>query len=223
MIIQHDLASMTTARQMKINNSDNAKSSEKLSSGYRINRAADDAAGLTVSENMRYMIRGLLKGVKNAGDGIDFIDIGDGAMSEIESMLHKMRELTIQSLNDTNTAADRMAMEGEFESLQSEIDNICENTQYNTINVFDDHDPSFYQIKGNINWSYDQLHEIDVPGNELNIVVGSTEYTVTVPKGLVCRGRRNPHKTVENPRVCRRWHNDRTDNENHRIVRTVIP
>lgn len=183
MIIQHDLASMTTARQMKINNSDNAKSSEKLSSGYRINRAADDAAGLTVSENMRYMIRGLLKGVKNAGDGIDFIDIGDGAMSEIESMLHKMRELTIQSLNDTNTAADRMAMEGEFESLQSEIDNICENTQYNTINVFDDHDPSFYQIKGNINWSYDQLHEIDVPGNELNIVVGSTEYTVTVPKG----------------------------------------
>lgn len=183
MIIQHDLASMTTARQMKINNSDNAKSSEKLSSGYRINRAADDAAGLTVSENMRYMIRGLLKGVKNAGDGIDFIDIGDGAMSEIESMLHKMRELTIQSLNDTNTAADRMAMEGEFESLQSEIDNICGNTQYNTINVFDDHDPSFYQIKGNINWSYDQLHEIDVPGNELNIVVGSTEYTVTVPKG----------------------------------------
>lgn len=183
MIIQHDLASMTTARQMKINNSDNSKSSEKLSSGYRINRAADDAAGLTVSENMRYMIRGLLKGVKNAGDGIDFIDIGDGAMSEIESMLHKMRELTIQSLNDTNTAADRMAMEGEFESLQSEIDNICENTQYNTINVFDDHDPSFYQIKGNINWSYDQLHEIDVPGNELNIVVGSTEYTVTVPKG----------------------------------------
>lgn len=183
MVIQHDIISQMTSRQTGINSTNYAKSSEKLSSGYRINKAADDSAGLVISEEMRHRIRGLKQGAKNAEDGIAFIGTGDGAMAEIEDMIHRMRELTIQSLNDTNTSAERVALEKEFEALRSEIDSISNDTQFNTQNVFDEHAPSYYQINGNVRWTYDQHHEVNIPDNDLVIKLGSKTYTVTVPAG----------------------------------------
>lgn len=184
MRVQHDMASQTTQRQLGINSKNYAKSNEKLTSGYRINRAADDAAGLNISENMRFMIRGLRRGAKNAEDGIDFISTGDSAMSEIEAMLHRMRELAVQSINDTNTDADRRAMEAEFESMQSEIDHICHTTQFNTEHVFDEHEPAFFQVEGSIQWDYNQTHEIMAPENDLVVNIGPDNYTITVPDGI---------------------------------------
>lgn len=95
MQIQHNLLSMYTERQLNINNKNSAKSTERLSSGYRINRAADDAAGLTISEKMRYQLRGLAKGQENIGDGISWLQVGDGAMEEMQSMIHCISELAI--------------------------------------------------------------------------------------------------------------------------------
>lgn len=184
MKVQHDMASRITQRHLGINSTNYAKSNEKLASGYRINRAADDAAGLNISENMRFMIRGLRRGAKNAEDGIDFICTGDSAMSEIDAMLHRMRELAVQSLNDTNTDADRLAMEAEFESMQSEIDHICRNTQFNSENVFDEHEPAFFQVEGSIQWDYNQIHEIMAPENDLVISIAPDNYTLTVPDGI---------------------------------------
>lgn len=109
MIINNNFAAQNALRNYRINTDNKAKSSKKLSTGYRINSAADDAAGLSISEKMREQIRGLDMGTKNATDGISLIQVGDGALGEVQSILHRMKELTIQSLNDTNTAEDKAA------------------------------------------------------------------------------------------------------------------
>ena len=111
MIIQHNMAAIHTMTQLGINNTNFKKSTERLSSGYRINRAADDAAKLSISEKKRSQIRGLRRAAKNAEDGVSFVQTSDEAMSQMENILHRMRELTIQSLNDTNTPQDRAAMQ----------------------------------------------------------------------------------------------------------------
>ena len=137
MVVQHNLTAMNTNRQLGITVNDQAKSTEKLSSGYRINRAGDDAAGLTISEKMRSQIRGLDKASTNAQDGISAIQTAEGALNEAHSILQRMNELATQAANDTNTSSDRAAIQKEMDSLTSEIDRISSTTQFNTMNLLD--------------------------------------------------------------------------------------
>ncbi len=137
MVVQHNLAAMNTNRQMGIVSSSLQKSTEKLSSGYKINRAGDDAAGLSISEKMRSQIRGLNKAASNAQDGISLIQVAEGALNETHSILQRMNELATQAANDTNTSDDRKAINQEMEQLTSEINRIQSTTQFNTQNLLD--------------------------------------------------------------------------------------
>ena len=137
MVVQHNMTAMNANRQLGITTSAQAKSSEKLSSGYKINRAGDDAAGLTISEKMRSQIRGLNKASDNAQDGVSLIQVAEGALSETHSILQRMNELATQAANDTNTTADRNAIQSEINQLTSEIDRIQSTTQFNTMNLID--------------------------------------------------------------------------------------
>lgn len=126
---------MNAQRQYKVNTTAKRKSTEKLSSGYKINRAADDAAGLTISEKMRSQIRGLSQGVNNCQDGVSLCQVADGAMAEVDDMLHRMNELCIQAANGTNTSADREAIDKEIQQLKTEVDRIGNETEFNEIKV----------------------------------------------------------------------------------------
>ena len=132
MRINNNLMAMNAHRQLKVNSSNQEKSLEKLSSGYRINRAGDDAAGLSISEKMRAQIRGLQKASTNAQDGISLIQTAEGALAETHEILQRMRELAVQAANDTNVAADRTAINLELKELAAEITRIAEKTQFNT-------------------------------------------------------------------------------------------
>lgn len=132
MIINHNLAAMNTYRQYSTNNNAASKSLEKLSSGLRINSAADDAAGLAISEKMRSQIRGLDQASSNAQDAISLVQTAEGALSETESILQRMRELSVQSSNDTATDSDRTEMQKEIAQLKDEIDRISNDTEFNT-------------------------------------------------------------------------------------------
>jgi flagellin len=137
MVVQHNMTSANANRQLGITVNNQAKSTEKLSSGYRINRAGDDAAGLTISEKMRSQIRGLNKASDNAEDGISAIQTAEGALNEAHDILQRMNELATQAANDTNTASDRTAIQQEINALTSEIDRIQSTTQFNTMNLLD--------------------------------------------------------------------------------------
>ena len=137
MVVQHNLSAMNTNRQMGTITSSLQKSTEKLSSGYRINRAGDDAAGLSISEKMRSQIRGLNKASSNAQDGISLIQVAEGALNETHSILQRMNELATQAASDTNTSIDRTAIKNEIDQLTSEIDRIQSTTQFNTMNLLD--------------------------------------------------------------------------------------
>src|SRR5574344_1625709 len=137
MVVQHNLSAMNTSRQLGGVTNSLSKSTEKLSSGYRINRAADDAAGLSISEKMRSQIRGLNKASTNAQDGISLIQTAEGALNETHSILQRMNELSTQAANDTNTTTDRDAIQAEIDALTSEIDRIQSTTQFNTMNLLD--------------------------------------------------------------------------------------
>ena len=131
MIINHNIASMNTHNQLAINNSSVGKSIEKLSSGLRINRAADDAAGLSISEKMRGQIRGLTQASRNAQDGISRIQTAEGALNEVSNMLVRMKELAVQRANGTYNTDDKTNLSLEMGSLSSEITNIFNNTKFN--------------------------------------------------------------------------------------------
>jgi flagellin len=137
MVVQHNITAMNANRQLGITTSAQSKSSEKLSSGYRINRAGDDAAGLTISEKMRSQIRGLDKASDNAQDGVSLIQVAEGALNETHSILQRMNELATQAANDTNTSTDRTAIQQEINQLASEITRIQSTTQFNTMNLLD--------------------------------------------------------------------------------------
>ena len=137
MVVQHNLSAMNTNRQMGVVTDALQKSTEKLSSGYKINRAADDAAGLSISEKMRSQIRGLNKASDNAQDGISLIQVAEGALNETHSILQRMNELATQAANDTNTSTDRTAIKAEIDQLTSEINRIQSTTQFNTQNLLD--------------------------------------------------------------------------------------
>ncbi|WP_339191120.1 flagellin [Paenibacillus sp. FSL R5-0490] len=132
MIINHNITALNTHRQLSSNSAATSKNIEKLSSGLRINRAGDDAAGLAISEKMRGQIRGLDMASKNAQDGISLIQTAEGALSETHSILQRVRELSVQSANGTNTEEDRKALQSEVTQLKSEIDRIGDTTEFNT-------------------------------------------------------------------------------------------
>ncbi|MBO0524148.1 flagellin [Clostridium botulinum] len=135
MIINHNLNAMNAHRNMGINTGNSAKAMEKLSSGLRINRAGDDAAGLSISEKMRAQIRGLNQASRNAQDGISLIQTAEGALNETHSILQRMRELSVQAANDTNVTVDREAIQEELTSLTNEVDRIAKTTQFNEKNL----------------------------------------------------------------------------------------
>ena len=138
MVISHNLLAMNAQRQFNITGTNKKKSTEKLASGYKINRAADDAAGLAISEKMRRQIRGLDQGARNTEDGISLLQVADGALSEVHDMLHRMSELSIQAANGTNTDSDREAIQQEISQIKSEIDRISDTTEFNTRKLFKD-------------------------------------------------------------------------------------
>ena len=137
MVVQHNITAMNTNRMLGISTKAQAKSTEKLSSGYRINRAADDAAGLSISEKMRSQIRGLKQASKNAEDGISLIQTAEGALNESHSILQRMRELAVQAANGTETNDDREAVNDEISQLQDELTRISETTEFNTMKLLD--------------------------------------------------------------------------------------
>ena len=135
MVVQHNLTAMNTNRQLGIINGAQQKSTEKLSSGYRINRAGDDAAGLSISEKMRSQIRGLNKASNNAENGISLIQTAEGALNEVHSILQRMNELATQGANDVNTSVDRAAINKEIASLSEELTRIQEDTSFNDMSI----------------------------------------------------------------------------------------
>lgn len=137
MRINANISALNTHRQLSINNEGTARSLERLSSGLRINRAGDDAAGLAISEKMRGQVRGLHQASRNAQDGISLIQTAEGALNETHSILQRMRELAVQSANDTNTTEDRRNIQDEMNQLNREIDRIAGTTQFNTKNLID--------------------------------------------------------------------------------------
>ncbi len=137
MVVQHNLQAMNANRQLGITSGLQSKSAEKLSSGYKINRAGDDAAGLKISEKMRSQIRGLNKASDNASDGVSLIQTAEGALNESHSILQRMNELSVQGANDTNQEIDRDAINQELSALTEELDRISETTQFNKQNLLD--------------------------------------------------------------------------------------
>lgn len=135
-VVAHNLASQFISRQLNMTTEEKRKTSEKLSSGYRINRSADDASGLAISEKLRWQIRGLDKASTNISDGISIGQVAEGALNEVHDMLHRMNELAVQAANDTNTKSDREAIQNEIDALVDEIDRIGEDTVYNTMKLF---------------------------------------------------------------------------------------
>ena len=131
MVVQHNMTAMNSNRQLGVTTTNQSKVSEQLSSGYRINRAADDASGLTISEKMRKQIRGLSQASDNAQNGVSLVQTAEGALSEVTDMLQRMNELAVKSANGTNTSTDRMAIQKEVQALCSEVDRVQESTEFN--------------------------------------------------------------------------------------------
>ena len=167
MIVQHNMSALNTNRQLGVTNSSLAKSTEKLSSGYRINRAGDDAAGLSISEKMRGQIRGLEQGSTNAQDGISLIQTAEGALNEVHSVLQRMRELAVQGANDTNVTEDRTAIYEEMEQLAKEINRIGCTTEFNTMKLF----ASDTQLEGIASDEHDELFSGDAGEAKLTSAV----------------------------------------------------
>lgn len=180
-IVAHNLAAMNTQRQFGINKKNRAKVTERLASGYRINRAADDAAGLAISEKMRSQIRGLSQASRNAQDGISLIQVADGAMAEVHAMLQRGMELSVQAANDVLTDSDRRCIQQEIEQLKEEIDGLSMRANFNEIRV----------LRGDMGTVSDYTEEVDINGSlpswvtmssttqleDIGFVTDPTEYT----------------------------------------------
>ena len=189
MIINHNMNALNAHRNMNVNNTAAGKSMEKLSSGLRINRAGDDAAGLAISEKMRGQIRGLEQSSRNASDGISLIQTAEGALNETTNILQRMRELAVQSANDTNTADDREQLQKEMTQLGEEIDRIANNTEFNTKKLLNGNmgkattaAAGVVSNQGNLDANADENVKFedleDANGNKLGIATGD-EITAT--------------------------------------------
>ena len=190
MVVQHNLTAMNANRQLGITTGAQAKSSEKLSSGYRINRAGDDAAGLKISEKMRSQIRGLDKASDNAQDGVSLIQTAEGALNEAHSILQRMNELAVQGANDTNQSIDRDAINQELDALTTELDRISETTQFNKQNLLDG---SFADKKLQVGANTNQKIAVSIDNmNAASLGLASISYTTketgTAPTKLTYQG-----------------------------------
>ncbi len=187
MVVQHNMQAFNSNRMLGITSNSQAKSTEKLSSGYRINRAADDAAGLSISEKMRKQINGLDRASTNAQDGVSSVQTAEGALTEVHSMLQRMNELAVQAANGTNSESDRQSIQDEIDQLVTEIDRVAETTKFNET----------YLLKGDSDkgTNNDTVHKnIDLSlaeaemakGGKFKVVEGKTagNYTVTFTTGL---------------------------------------
>lgn len=186
-VIMHNITAMNTNRQLGITSNLKSKTMERLSSGYRINRASDDAAGLAISEKMRSQIRGLNKGVQNTEDGISLCQVADGALNEVCDMLHRMSELSVQAANGTNTDEDRDNIQDEVDQLLEEIDRIAYDTEYNTMPVF----KTYYEelppkIRDN-----SMSSSVSVTGTPVDTSVKKMLITATEEEGFFINGQNN--------------------------------
>ncbi len=180
MRINNNLMAMNTHRQLGQTNASGAKSMEKLSSGYRINRAGDDAAGLSISEKMRAQVRGLNQASRNAQDGISLIQTAEGALNETQAILQRMRELAVQSANDTNVTTDRDKIQSEMNQLSKEVTRIADTTEFNTQKLVDG---TFSSKQFQIGANKDQKVDLEINGMnalDLNIVGEQGMSLVTV-------------------------------------------
>ena len=174
MIIQHNIASMNANRMLGMTTVKQKKNSEKLSSGYKINRAADDAAGLSISEKMRRQIRGLNRGSVNSNDGISLAQTAEGALAEVHDMLHRMNELAVQAANGTNSRSDRNAIQDEIEQIEMEIDRVSESTKFNET----------YLLKGGsgMRTQYINIHDAGLDGIISNSTAGVSHGSFTMQR-----------------------------------------
>ena len=174
MVVQHNMQAMNANRMLNITTSSQAKATEKLSSGYKINRAADDAAGLSISEKMRKQIKGLDQASTNAQDGISAVQTAEGALTEVHSMLQRMNELTVQASNGTNSESDREAIQNEISQLTTEIDRVAETTKFNET----------YLMKGNGKVSTVKIHAQDagLTGTLTGIGTGTATFKMAALK-----------------------------------------
>ena len=180
MVVQHNLQAMNANRMLNITTGSQSKSAEKLSSGYRINRAADDAAGLSISEKMRKQIRGLDQASTNAEDGVSAVQTAEGALTEVHSMLQRMNELAVQASNGPNSKTDRDAIQSEIEQLTTEIDRVAETTKFNET----------YLLKGDADGAtkdvYMKGHDAGLKGE---LTDGATKATFKVAAGALDAGK----------------------------------
>ena len=181
MVVQHNLQAMNANRMLNITTGSQSKSAEKLSSGYRINRAADDAAGLSISEKMRKQIRGLDQASTNAEDGVSAVQTAEGALTEVHSMLQRMNELAVQASNGTNSKTDRDAIQSEIDQLTTEIDRVAETTKFNET----------YLLKGDADGAtkdvYMNGHDAGLKGT---LTDGATTATFKVAAGALDAGKK---------------------------------
>ena len=159
MVVQHNLTAMNSNRMLNLTTSSQAKSTEKLSSGYKINRAADDAAGLAISEKMRRQMRGLTQASANAQDGISCVQTAEGALAEVHDMLQRMNELAVKAANGTNTTADRTYINSEVSALQTEISRVATTTTFNEKSLLDG---TFSNVKLQVGAENDAAQTISV-------------------------------------------------------------
>ncbi len=170
MVVQHNMQAMNANRMLNVTTSSQAKATEKLSSGYKINRAADDAAGLSISEKMRKQIRGLDQASTNAQDGISAVQTAEGALTEVHSMLQRMNELATQAANGTNSRSDREAIQNEITQLTTEMDRVAETTKFNET----------YLLKGNGKTSTTQVnaHDAGIDGSLTGVGTGTATFVM---------------------------------------------
>ena len=199
MVVQHNLQAMNSNRMLGITTSSQSKVTEKLSSGYKINRAADDAAGLSISEKMRKQIRGLDQASANAQDGISSVQTAEGALGEVHDMLQRMNELAVQAANGTNSTSDRTAIQNEIKQLTTEIDRVAETTKFNET----------YLLKGDVKGSTKTItlkpHDAGLKGSmgEVDMKTNPPSVKFTVPElkesdTIMIGGKQYTIKTVEN-------------------------
>ena len=197
MVVQHNLQAMNSNRMLGITTSSQSKVTEKLSSGYKINRAADDAAGLSISEKMRKQIRGLDQASANAQDGISSVQTAEGALGEVHDMLQRMNELAVQAANGTNSTSDRTAIQNEIKQLTTEIDRVAETTKFNET----------YLLKGDVKGSTKTItlkpHDAGLKGSMV-YTEGATTAKFTVPElkesdTIMIGGKQYTIKANENP------------------------
>ena len=183
MVVQHNMQAMNASRVLNVTATQQAKSTEKLSSGYRINRAADDAAGLSISEKMRKQIRGLDRASTNAQDGVSAVQTAEGALAEVHSMLQRMNELAVQAANGTNSSKDIKAISDEVKQLKTEINRIASTTDFNGKKMLAGSDATKNGAAIFVGYTTDGPNDITIAGKDLKAVANSITSTFTTTAG----------------------------------------